>query len=38
VTIANETEAVQDSRIHIEKINRAILAAGGTVSRLGKAG
>ena len=30
VEIANATEAVQDGRIHIEKVNAPFLAAGGT--------
>ena len=32
IEIANATEAVQDGRIFIEKINAAFLAAGGSVS------
>jgi hypothetical protein len=30
IEIANSVEAVQDGRIHIEKINAPFLAAGGT--------
>jgi hypothetical protein len=30
IEIANSVEAIQDSRIHIEKINRPFLQAGGS--------